>query len=62
MLSLARMNCFRDGQGILFAVSRNTALLSGWLKTEGEIKKLKVKRNKYSRLSIIRLPIIRTSP
>ena len=26
MLSFARTNCFRDGQGILFTISKNTAL------------------------------------
>ena len=48
MLSLARTNCVRDGRVLLFADSKNTTFncISEWLKTEEEIERLRVKRNK----------------
>ena len=46
-LLLARIDCVRDGKRFLFAISKSTVFsYSAWIKTEKEIEKLKVKRNK----------------
>ena len=46
--SLTGRNSVRDGRGVLFAISKSTGFnyISVWLRTEKEIEKLKVKRNK----------------
>lgn len=47
-LLLARTDCVRDGKRFLFAISKSTVFsyISAWIKTEKEIEKLKLKRNK----------------